>query len=289
MRIARSIELDATADQTWEIVGHQFAGIATWAGVVATSRPLGPHVGDSSYGGRVCRVDMPGRGELVEELTSCDDEARTLTYRAVEGLPRFVQAAISTWTVEELPGGRSRFTMASEVQLGWVGRLATPFLLLLLGRLGSATCRDLRTHLQGNETGSRPRRISRPRTRLDRLVGVNAIFSLVSACVLLGAADWWAAQFADVPTPLVRVVGIGLVAFAGSLAFLARRGTGLTQAHSISLLDAMWVLASIAVIVRWGAGFTGTGRFALCTVALAVGSLGWLQWTAARENAARAS
>ena len=92
MRIPRTVDVAATAQQVWQLLGPEFPGIASWARLVSSSSP--------TPDGRRCDVTgVPGTSHLVERLTAYDDDHRALAYVVVAGMPGFVREAGNAWSV----------------------------------------------------------------------------------------------------------------------------------------------------------------------------------------------
>lgn len=282
MQIVRDIVVERPAEEVWDLVARRFGDVASWASMIADSRPLtGPGPGDAPVRGRACSVGIPGVGDLTEELVDYDDEARRLTYRATTGMPPFVRTASNTWTVEALAPGTSRFTMHASVDLTPVGSVAAPALRLYLGLVGRRTARDLKTFAEDGGPDGLERRSWR---QLDLAVGVNAGFSALSGLALVAAADFWACQFGGAAAVVPAALGTSLVGYGVALGVLVSRGVPTTAGRVIALLDAAWVAGSIGVLAALGQRFTTSGVAATLVASLAVGILGIWQWAAARRT-----
>ena len=285
MQVSQRVHVIQTAEQVWDIVGRQFGEVATWAGAVASSRPIdGARPDGAPCAGRACTVAVPGFGELTEELTAYDDRARTLTYRATSGMPRFVREARNTWAVEEGPADSSVFTMRAEVELSPFGSLVGPVLRLYLARIGRRTCRDLKTFA---ETG-RPHRSRAGRgVRALRLpVAVNAAFSGLCGLLLMTGADTWARHLGSDSSIPISLLGLALLGYGLGLVLLLQRGVAAATGRVLAGLDAAWVAATAALLVVVGHRFTTAGIVATLGAGLMVGVLGWWQRSAARRTQA---
>ncbi|MFC5382071.1 SRPBCC family protein [Aquipuribacter nitratireducens] len=292
MRISTGIDIDAPVAAVWEVVGPQFGDVGRWARAVEASTPVGD-IGEPGSGRR-CEVAAPGFDALTEELITYDEAARSLSYRASAGMPRFVRSATNTWRVGPRPDGGSRFDMAADLELAGAARALSPVFAAYLWGVGRLTARDLQVVV---ETG-RPRRggvtralldLVRPTSRrsLRRVVGLNGAFSATCGAVLLLAPTWWSAQLSDAPTALVAATGLGLLGYGAGLGLVVRRGTvpaglGLTLAG----LDAAWVLASTVVLLT-AESTTTTGTLTLLGTATVVALLGVSQWRAATARPPR--
>lgn len=280
MQVTRQVRVDRTADEVWEIVGRGFGDVATWARAVAASRPVpGPGTGGAPCQGRTCTIAVPGFTELTEELTEYDEHRRTLAYRAASGMPAFVLEATNRWSVEEgADPGACIFTMEAEVRLSPLSIVAGPALGLYLGRIGRNTCRDLKTYAETGHTAASSRGAALP--RLETAVATNAVFSAVCGSALASGAGDWASRL-GASEVVVSALGAGLLGYGAALGVLLARGVGATAGRSLALLDAGWVLASALVLVLVGHRMEPVGVAATVGAGLAVGALGWWQWSAA--------
>ncbi len=113
--------------------------------------------------------------------------------------------------------------------------------------------------------------------RLQRVLFTNAITSGLGglvAAVVPGKVD----EVLDTgQSAWVRAVGLGLVAFAGVVIWIARAGTCAQRwARWVSEADAAWVVASVMTIaVGW---YSASGAVAVAAVAADVAVFGILQW-----------
>ncbi|MEQ6900352.1 hypothetical protein [Nocardioides sp. YIM 152588] len=119
------------------------------------------------------------------------------------------------------------------------------------------------------------------RTRLDRLVAVNAAFSGATGATLAAGGSWWADQLGGPAPVVVTAVGLGLVGYALLLAWASGRGLTAEAGRAIAALDAAWVAGTAVLLGIAGTSFTGPGLAATVATGGVVGLLGVLQWRAA--------
>ena len=294
MMVSTSIDIGATADEVWEVIGPGFARVSDWVSAIAASeatdeaRPGATGPGETGLGGapssgRACRVASPGFDRITEELTAYDPAARRLSYHVAHGMPAFVIEASNTWQARALPDGRTEFTMDAEVELAGVGRVVGPFLRVYLSRIGRRTSRDLKAYIETG-TPSRAKAIqshASRRTALDRIVLLNAAFSAASGATLAAASSWWSDQLANPGATVTATVGVALVGYAVLLAWASGRGITAEAGRVVAALDAGWVLGTVGVLALLGSVFTPAGLAGATLSGLAVGALGWFQWRAA--------
>lgn len=155
--LSAQITVEAAADAVWEVIGRRFDRIGEWAtaipaSVALESSALAPA---APVAGRVCTTGVPFVARVTEALVAYDDAGRTLTYEAT-GLPRFVTAARSTWTVTALSPEWSRVTLEARFETrGTIGRLAMAIQIRLAGR---RLAEDLRHYVEHGIPSPRKRR-----------------------------------------------------------------------------------------------------------------------------------
>jgi hypothetical protein len=159
-RLSAQIIVEAPADAVWEVVGRRFDRIGEWATAIPGSLALPPSPSSppAPVAGRVCATGVPFVPSVTEMLVAYDEAGRTLTYEAA-GLPAFVTAARSTWTVTPLAPRRSRVTIEARIEtrgpLGLLGRVA----MLAQAELGGRRlARDLRHYVEHGAPSPRKRR-----------------------------------------------------------------------------------------------------------------------------------
>ena len=86
---------NAPAQDAWVVVGERFGQISEWASAITQSVIDGqPAAGRM----RTCQVAGFGpiaAGVITERLTGFDPDARSLSYEAAAGMPRFIAATVS--------------------------------------------------------------------------------------------------------------------------------------------------------------------------------------------------
>lgn len=101
--VSTSIEIDASADKVWAIVGG-FDNLPHWLDLIETSR--------LEEGGRVRRLEAVGGALIVERLLTFDEAERRFSYSHLEA-PDPVRDYISQMSVAALDGTRSRVIWSS--------------------------------------------------------------------------------------------------------------------------------------------------------------------------------
>ncbi|TPV94050.1 MAG: SRPBCC family protein [Myxococcales bacterium FL481] len=113
------VELNASADQAWQLIGEQFGEIGDWAsGLRASSLDRKVAVGAV----RTCEINGFGpfpAGTIKEELLEFDPAARKFSYAAKSGMPRMFRSAKNRWSIEALGEDRCRVRSHASVDLHW--------------------------------------------------------------------------------------------------------------------------------------------------------------------------
>ncbi len=284
MKVSTRIVIEAPADDVWAVIGPGFAHVGDWVAAIDDSEAVGAGGADGApCSGRTCRVASPGFDHITERLTDYEPASRRLSYGVAHGMPRFVVDARNTWEATAVSAGRTEFSMDAELTLAGIGRAGTPLLRLVLARMGRRTCRDLKTFV---ETGSPSRAKAirahaAGRTRLDRMVLTNAVLTVSCGASLAAFASWWARQLGGADPLMISLVGVGLLGYAGPLAWASGRGVTGEAGRVLAALDAAWVGATAVVLAALGSAFTWTGVGAVVLSSAAVAAVGWAQWRAA--------
>ncbi len=105
--------VEASSDRAWEVLGEQWADIDKWASVIEHSEASGGSGGSLKGAIRSCRIT--GAPAARERMLAYDENARTFSYQALQGMPPFVTRAVNTWKVETL--GKNRAVISSRLEL----------------------------------------------------------------------------------------------------------------------------------------------------------------------------
>ena len=293
MRIEESIDIAATAEDVWTIVGDGFADISTWASATNRSRatsdraqtiPSAARSGEAPCTGRTCTVATPGFDGIVEQLTAYDEQRRRLSYRAASGMPTRVTEAHSTWTVDDVGAGRCRVSIVAELHVSGVTRYGAPALSLMLRRLGRTTLDDLRHYAEHRRPSPRKLRAARAAGDTDALTHVvraNVVFSGSTGLLMAAGAGMWDAQLGGVGKLPLVALGFGLLGFGTVVARLGWGHASPTLGRVLAVLDAGWLAGSAALLFTSAARFTTVGTVAVLSTSAAVAAFAVLEWRAA--------
>jgi Polyketide cyclase / dehydrase and lipid transport len=161
MRISKQAIINASAEDVWSVVAHEFDRIDSWASAVPASHeaakaaaPVGCPVG-----GRTCQTTMGRFPEVEERIVSYDEQARTLTYEPVCGMPGFVASARTTWQVVAIDDRRSQVSFTATVTTrGLAGPLMALAMRVQMHRAGVHGLDDLRHYVEHKKPSPRKQR-----------------------------------------------------------------------------------------------------------------------------------
>ena len=112
----------------------------------------------------------------------------------------------------------------------------------------------------------------------------NAAFSAISGVILATGAFAIAPGIGVEPSWIVLIVGLGLLPFAVDLFINSRREKiDVSRVKQAIVGDALWVVASIAVLTVNPTGLTGIGFAAVTAVAVVVSEFAFFQWLGLRR------
>jgi hypothetical protein len=140
MEMRAELVINAPAQDAWIVIGERFGEIAEWAPAITESVMDGPPAA-----GRVRTCQVAGFGPIAagvikERLTQFDPQARSLSYEAAAGMPRFIAGAVSRWSVHTGPGSACTVRIHATLALRRVARPLSP---ALRGRMRADTRRAL--------------------------------------------------------------------------------------------------------------------------------------------------
>jgi hypothetical protein len=119
----------------------------------------------------------------------------------------------------------------------------------------------------------------------QRILQLNAVSTAICALGML-ATRQTLYSFFGLGTPLLLdAVAVGLLAYAGALAFTAARQPITPQALMVfTVADGLWVAASVVVLLLFWGQLAPVARWLIIAVGLAVEIFATLQFRAARKH-----
>ena len=143
MQVKASIDINASADTSWQVFGEDFGGISKWLDAIISSTL------DSDLAEGVTRTcNFPKDLVIKEKVTHFDPKARTLTYSILSGLPSFMLKVSNKWTIEDIGNNRSRATSVVTAKLAWFAIPLIPMVKIGLGKTLKGTLAQLATAIE---------------------------------------------------------------------------------------------------------------------------------------------
>ena len=132
MHIRDKVEVAASAERAWEVLGDGFGQFHQWSTALVSSTLKG-QLGTGAS--RVCRVRAFGpfpAAVIEEQLTEFNPDQKRYTYVARSGMPAMFKSAQNTWTIEAIDASHCVIHTHAVVKLSvWMWPLGWLFPLLL--------------------------------------------------------------------------------------------------------------------------------------------------------------
>lgn len=128
MDMRTELVINAPAEDAWMVVGERFRQIGEWSSAITESAMDGPPAADRVRACQVAGFGPIAAGVVTERLIRFDPEARSLSYEAVTGMPRFIVAAVSRWSVHSGAGSACVVRIHATLTLRRAARLLSPAL-----------------------------------------------------------------------------------------------------------------------------------------------------------------
>lgn len=114
---------------------------------------------------------------------------------------------------------------------------------------------------------------------LRRVLSGNAIFCGFGGLVCLSAPGVISAILGLDVAPIIRMLGIGLIGYAGLVYFMASRPVILQQFVLVAIcVDSAWVLGSILLLLTGWLPLSVAGKWTVGLLAVIVDLFATLQW-----------
>ena len=125
VKMSKSIVVNVSADNLWQIIGPGFAEAAKWSSAVDHSMGHGEGKFDGATSDtRSCDLSAKGFSSVKERITEYDVSTRTMAFDVFEGMPGFVTYTNNRTIVSDLDAGQSKaelqITMHMKPFMGWL-------------------------------------------------------------------------------------------------------------------------------------------------------------------------
>jgi hypothetical protein len=136
--------IDAPCSAVWQLLGPGFARVGEWSTSCLESRPhkVPDPVLRAPAPGRQCRSTISGVRGVVERVVAYDPE-RHLAYEVVSGLPPFLSAARSDWSLASSGPDATQVTVTGNLIFARPVRLIAPIFERYVRRLSARAVAEL--------------------------------------------------------------------------------------------------------------------------------------------------
>lgn len=121
--LKKTVEINASPEKAWEILGPKFLDISKWARSINKSysyEQAPKNFDDAPAGGRYCEVN--GFGKMQEEILHFDKQKHEITWSASgKKIPGFVSGLQNALKVESIGDNTSRVTTHITANLSGIG------------------------------------------------------------------------------------------------------------------------------------------------------------------------
>jgi hypothetical protein len=118
IKLSKSLTVNVSADDLWQIVGPQFADAGKWSTAVDHSAGHGEGNFDgASCDSRSCDLSAKGFKSVNEKITEYDEANRTMSFDVVQGMPGFVTYTNNRTIVSDLGQGRSKAELQITIRM----------------------------------------------------------------------------------------------------------------------------------------------------------------------------
>ncbi|MCO7187553.1 MULTISPECIES: SRPBCC family protein [unclassified Pseudoalteromonas] len=162
MKITKSIIINKSAEQVWELVAHQFDKAHLWMGPIPHSEALGK--GSSRLGapmeGRVCNLsDNPNGAKVKEVITEFNETDKTIAFNVLPvNNPAIVPIRQNhvMMSVQPIGKNQSKVIWIASPQLKWFAYLFYPLLRLVFPVAFGKLLAGLKRYAEANLVQSAP-------------------------------------------------------------------------------------------------------------------------------------
>ena len=141
--------VDASSGRTWKVLGEQWDSVDEWASLISHSVVAEKRGGSFDGATRTCEV--PGTPGFRETMIAYDEDALTLSYQVLDGMPPFVTRATNTWNIHPL--SEERVVVTSRVDLALAPGTPTPAAGMVKGQFTQILDLTIDELVQFIETG----------------------------------------------------------------------------------------------------------------------------------------
>jgi hypothetical protein len=155
MVIEKEIIIKNSIENTWKILGHEFAHPYRWASSVNHSEGSGKAIETTQCDERACQTSM---GNIKEKLTHYSDSETHLSYLITEGMPFFVVKAGNDWRLIKIDANFTKLRIQMSIEMkGIIGFIMKPLMRFQMNKVAQVLVEEFAYYV---ETGKpHPRKI----------------------------------------------------------------------------------------------------------------------------------
>lgn len=149
MEFKRTIIINKSIDEVWEVLGNQFGEAYKWAGGLYHSSAHGkPTLEAAHYNNRSCDTSQ---GKIKEVIREFDPQDYRLVYEVIEGFPFFVDQGINHWQLRP-QGKKTQVNMHLVIKTkGLMGTLMGPLMKRQMNKIVPTILEDLKHYLETSQ------------------------------------------------------------------------------------------------------------------------------------------
>ena len=158
MDFKRTVVIERSPEQVWEVLGNQFGDAYKWASSLNHSNSYGnPQISGASCSNRACDTTQ---GKVKEVLRTFDAENHVLSYEVIEGFPFFVDSGVNTWRLTRA-GQSTRVDMHCVITTkGIFGKIMSPMMKMQMNKLFDEVVEDFKYYIE-HDGQPHPRKVIR--------------------------------------------------------------------------------------------------------------------------------
>jgi hypothetical protein len=276
MLIEKEILINKNIQETWKVLGLDFANASKWASAVSHSEGSGNNFNGSSCSERGCSTTM---GSIKEKLYEYSDEKHTLAYEVAEGMPWIVKYATNTWKLTELGLYQCSLQITMDIRMdGIVGKILEPVLKIQMSKIGNELLGDFAFYVENERPHPRKIKALNKKNMLKKYLTINSLFSALSGLAMVLLSSKLNNLFGIGNTYVLPIIGANLLFFSAYVSYVSyQKLTSKKWINSIIILDILWVLASISVVASRVFDLIQIGYTLISIVAVWIGFLAYKQ------------
>jgi Polyketide cyclase / dehydrase and lipid transport len=250
MVIEKEIIIKKNKQDTWKVLGHEFAHPYRWASSVNHSEGHGVAVESTTCDERSCQTTM---GNIREKLTHFSDAETHLSYLITEGMPSFVAKAGNDWKLTAVNANTTKLSIKMTVEMkGFLGALMQPLIRFQMNKVAQVLAEDFAYYVENGKPHPRKIKAQKKMRTLKTYLTINSAFSAFSGIVMLLFSKQLNDLFGIDHEFVFPFIGGNLIIFAVFVYWVsAKQLSNRLLVKIITVLDILWVVGS-AIIVSFG-------------------------------------